>query len=229
MWWPHGTAWTEAHAAVGFHRDRHRVGRRRRRGRSVAGGHGDVPARRQHRGCRRHRARDAAVRNRATASQDFTVAANARFTVPVVTSEAPASAGYMRVPRGTRFSAVVESLGATPIVVERAMYWNASGQLVGRGLGPPGDQTAVAHQGPLMTCTRFVVPAFAGLFMVVALAPAAAYAQGRRPSPTGIRSRARRPAGPRCISRAATSAPSTRPLTSAASPRRAWWFCRRRT
>ena len=39
----------------------------------------------------------------------------------------------MRVPRGTRFSAVVESLGATPIVVERAMYWNANGQLWAAG------------------------------------------------------------------------------------------------
>ena len=30
---------------------------------------------------------------------------------------------------GTRFSAIVESVGATPapIVVERAMYWNANG------------------------------------------------------------------------------------------------------
>ena len=39
----------------------------------------------------------------------------------------------MRVPRGTRFSAVVESLGGTPIVVERAMYWNAGGQLWAAG------------------------------------------------------------------------------------------------
>ena len=69
----------------------------------------------------------------AAISQDFTVPANARFNVPVVTSEAPASATYMRVPRGTRFSAVVESLGGTPIVVERAMYWNANGQLWAAG------------------------------------------------------------------------------------------------
>jgi hypothetical protein len=41
----------------------------------------------------------------------------------------------MRVPRGTRFSAVVESLGVTParIVVERAMYWNAAGQFWAAG------------------------------------------------------------------------------------------------
>ncbi len=75
----------------------------------------------------------AASRPGAAVSQDFTVPANARFNVPVVT-RAPASAAYMRVPRGTRFSAVVESLGApTPIVVERAMYWNAGGQLWAAG------------------------------------------------------------------------------------------------
>ena len=36
---------------------------------------------------------------------------------------------------GTRFSAVVESLGATPaqIVVERAMYWNAGGVIWAAG------------------------------------------------------------------------------------------------
>ena len=41
----------------------------------------------------------------------------------------------MRVPRGTRFSAVVESLGgdARQIVVERAMYWNADGQFWAAG------------------------------------------------------------------------------------------------
>jgi hypothetical protein len=41
----------------------------------------------------------------------------------------------MRVPRGTRFGAVVESLGGTPaqIVVERAMYWNANGQVWAAG------------------------------------------------------------------------------------------------
>ena len=68
-------------------------------------------------------------------SQDFAVPANSRFNVPIVTSEAPASATFMRVPRGTRFSAVVESLGGTPmqIVVERAMYWNANGQFWAAG------------------------------------------------------------------------------------------------
>ena len=69
----------------------------------------------------------------ASISQDFNVPGNARFNVPVLPSDLPASLTYMRVPRGTRFSAVVESLGATPIVVERAMYWNANGQLWAAG------------------------------------------------------------------------------------------------
>ena len=44
--------------------DRHQVGRRRRRGRPPARGHGDLPARRQHVGFRRHGAGHAAVRER---------------------------------------------------------------------------------------------------------------------------------------------------------------------
>jgi Tol biopolymer transport system component len=69
----------------------------------------------------------------AAVSQDFTVAANARFNVPVLSTEAAPGPGHMRVPRGTRFSAVLESLGGTPIVVERAMYWNAAGQFWAAG------------------------------------------------------------------------------------------------
>ena len=57
------------------------------------------------------------------------MAANSRFNVPVLPAEVPDSPGIMRLPRNTRFSSVVESLGGTPaqIVVERAMYWNANG------------------------------------------------------------------------------------------------------
>jgi hypothetical protein len=71
----------------------------------------------------------------AAASQDFNVPGNSRTSIPVVSTENPASAGYMRVPRGTRFSAVVESIGGTPaqIVVERAMYWNTPGVIWAAG------------------------------------------------------------------------------------------------
>ena len=46
---------------------------------------------------------------------------------------------------GTRFGAIVESLGAHAgaIVVERAMYWNAAGVIWARGLEPAGDAVAV--------------------------------------------------------------------------------------
>jgi Tol biopolymer transport system component len=133
MWWPHGTAWTEAHAAVGSTTT----------GTKWAVGDGEVGQLPDDTATFLLVANTAGVaatvrvtllfETGAAASQDFAVAANSRFTVPVVTSEAPASASYMRVPRGTRFSAVVESLGATPIVVERAMYWNANGQLWAAG------------------------------------------------------------------------------------------------
>ena len=53
----------------------------------------------------------------------------------MLASENAGRPGIMRVPRGTRFSAVIESLGGTPaqIVVERAMYWNAGGQFWAAG------------------------------------------------------------------------------------------------
>jgi Tol biopolymer transport system component len=133
MWWPHGTAWTEAHAAVGSTTT----------GIKWAVGDGEVGLLPDDTATFLLVANTAAVATTvrvtllfetgAAVSQNFTVAANARFTVPIVTSEAPASASYMRVPRGTRFSSVIESLGGTPIVVERAMYWNAGGQLWAAG------------------------------------------------------------------------------------------------
>jgi hypothetical protein len=71
----------------------------------------------------------------AAVTKDFAVPANGRFNVPVLPDAVPEGAGYFRVPAGTRFSAVVESLGSTPaqIVVERAMYWNAAGQIWAAG------------------------------------------------------------------------------------------------
>ncbi len=133
MWWPHGQAWFEAHNAPGATTTGTRWG--------VADGEvGVLPEDTATFLLVANTAGVAAsvrvtllFETGAAASQDFTVPANARFTIPVVTSEAPPSATYMRVPRGTRFSAVVESLGGTPIVVERAMYWNAGGQLWSAG------------------------------------------------------------------------------------------------
>ncbi len=54
-----------------------------------------------------------------SAARTFTVSASSRFNVDVRTEFPTAT--------GRRFGAVVESLGA-PIVVERAMYWDANGQ-----------------------------------------------------------------------------------------------------
>ncbi len=133
MWWPHGQPWTEAHNAAGATTT----------GTKWAVADGEVGVLPEDTATFLLLANTAGVaasvrvtllfETGAAVSQDFTVPANARFNVPVVTSEAPASATYMRVPRGTRFSAVVESLGGTPIVVERAMYWNANGQLWAAG------------------------------------------------------------------------------------------------
>jgi hypothetical protein len=135
MWWPHGTAWTEAHNAAGAIATGTKW--------AVADGEaGTLPD---------DTATFLLIANTSAfagtvrvtllfeagpaVSQDFPVAANSRFNVPILTTDVPANAGYMRVPRGTRFSAVLESLGGTPaqIVVERAMYWNANGQLWAAG------------------------------------------------------------------------------------------------
>jgi hypothetical protein len=133
MWWPHAQPWTEAHNAAGATST----------GTKWAVADGEVGLLPEDTATFLLVANTAGVaasvrvtllfETGAAISQDFNVPANARFNVPVMTSEAPASATYMRVPRGTRFSAVVESLGATPIVVERAMYWNANGQLWAAG------------------------------------------------------------------------------------------------
>jgi hypothetical protein len=129
MWWPHGQAWFEAHNAAGATTT----------GTKWALGDGEVGALPEDTATyiliANTGASAATVRvtllfeTGAPVSQDFNVPGNSRFNVPIVTSEAPASPTYMRVPRGTRFSAVIESVGGVaPIVVERAMYWNAAGQ-----------------------------------------------------------------------------------------------------
>jgi hypothetical protein len=121
MWWPHGQPWFEAHNSPGSTVT----------GTKWAVADGEVSA-----------APDFAqtyllVANTSSFAAElvvtilpevgpgftktFTVPGNSRFNVPVA-SEFPLTLG-------TRFSAIVESVGTTPaeIVVERAMYWNANG------------------------------------------------------------------------------------------------------
>ena len=135
MWWPHGQAWAEAHNASGATATGTKWG--------VA--HGEVGTLPDDTATFLLVANTSAfaatvrvtllLEAGATIVKDFTVGANSRFNVPVLTTEVADGPTHMRVPRGTRFSAVVESLGGTPaqIVVERAMYWNANGQLWAAG------------------------------------------------------------------------------------------------
>ena len=80
-----------------------------------------------------------------TASQNFTVPANSRFSIPVVTSEARPSPAYMLAPRGYRFGAIIESLGAmlAQIVVEPAMYSERQRPGLGRRVGLARDPAAL--------------------------------------------------------------------------------------
>jgi Tol biopolymer transport system component len=135
MWWPHGQAWFEAHNAAGATTTGTRWG--------VGDGEVGLLPEDTATFLLIANTSDFAGTARVTLlfetgaaiTQDFALPGNARFNVPILSSESPASPTYMRVPRGTRFSAVVESLGVTPpqIVVERAMYWNANGQLWAAG------------------------------------------------------------------------------------------------
>ena len=147
MWWPHGQAWIEAHNAAGATTT----------GTRWAVGDGEVGLLPEDTATYVLIANTSAFEGtlRVTllfesgpsVSQDFRVPANSRFNVPIVTSEAPVSPTYMRVPRGTRFSTVIESLGDTPaqIVVERAMELERQRPVLGRGLGPGRDPTAVVQ------------------------------------------------------------------------------------
>jgi hypothetical protein len=121
MWWPEG-GWVEAHNTPGATTT----------GTVWAVAEGEVDA-------ARHLETYLLVANTSSSAADVKVtllfedgtsaertfagiAAKSRFNVPVG-HDFPAAAG-------TRFGAIVESLGTTPapIVVERAMYWDALGQ-----------------------------------------------------------------------------------------------------
>ena len=133
MWWPHGQAWIEAHNAAGATTT----------GTKWAVADGEVGLLPEDTATFLLVANTAAVaatvrvtllfETGAAISQDFTVPANARFNVPVLPSDLPASADLHAraardaVQRGGR------EPGRTPIVVERAMYWNANGQLWAAG------------------------------------------------------------------------------------------------
>ena len=64
------------------------------------------------------------------ATYTATVPANSRFTL---------SAGQFAINSGDKFGILVESTNGTPIVVERAMYWNGGGEFWGGGT----NETAV--------------------------------------------------------------------------------------
>jgi hypothetical protein len=127
MWWPHGQAWYEAHNSAGA---------------TATGSKWAVADGEQGAGAEATQtflliANTSPFGGTLRVSvlletgppliREYTVRANSRFNVPVGSDFA--------LPPGTRFGAIVESLGATPaqIVVERAMYWNAAGVIWAAG------------------------------------------------------------------------------------------------
>ena len=126
MWWPHGQAWYEAHNSVGATATGTKW--------AVADGEqGGAEAAQTYLLIANTSPFAATLRvtvlleNGPPLIREYTATANSRFNVPVGSD--------FSLPSGTRFGAVVESLGATParIAVERAMYWNAGGQLWAAG------------------------------------------------------------------------------------------------
>ncbi len=127
MWWPHGQPWHEAHNSAG----------------SIVTGTKWVVADGEHGAGEEATQTYLLVANTSAATahlrvtvllesgapliREYTVAGNSRFNVLVGPD--------FSLPAGTRFGAVVESLGAVPaqIVVERAMYWNAGGVIWAAG------------------------------------------------------------------------------------------------
>jgi len=127
MWWPHGHPWYEAHNSVGATATGTKW--------AVADGEQGAGAEAAQTYLLVANTSPFAATLRVTVLledgpplvREYTVTGNSRFNVPVGSDFA--------LPAGTRFGAVVESLGATParIVVERAMYWNAAGVIWAAG------------------------------------------------------------------------------------------------
>jgi hypothetical protein len=125
MWWPHGQAWHEAHNSAGSTVTGTRWG--------LADGERGAGAEdtQTYILVANTSASEAALRVTVLLEsgiplvRTYTVPGNSRFNVPV--------GDHFLLPPGTRFSAVVETTNAVPIVVERAMYWNADGVIWAAG------------------------------------------------------------------------------------------------
>ena len=127
MWWPHGQAWYEAHNSAGATATGTKW--------AVADGEQGAGAEATQTYLLVANTSPFAATLRVSVLletgppliREYTVTANSRFNVPV--------GGDFGLAPGTRFGAIVESLGATParIVVERAMYWNAASVIWGAG------------------------------------------------------------------------------------------------
>jgi hypothetical protein len=73
----------------------------------------------------------------AVTSADFTVPANSRFTC-YAGQPGPCQDAFAQLQDGEMFGVTVESLNATPIVIERALYWDGGGESFGAGTNETG-------------------------------------------------------------------------------------------
>ncbi len=73
----------------------------------------------------------------AVTSADFTVPANSRFTC-YAGQPGPCQDAFAQLQDGEMFGVNVESLNGTPIVIERALYWDGGGEAFGAGTNETG-------------------------------------------------------------------------------------------
>lgn len=73
----------------------------------------------------------------AITSGTFTVAANSRFTC-YAGQPGPCQAAFAQLQDGEMFGVSVESVNGTPIVIERALYWDGGGESFGAGTNETG-------------------------------------------------------------------------------------------
>lgn len=70
-------------------------------------------------------------------STDFTVPANSRFTC-YAGQPGPCQDAFSQLQDGEMFGVLVESVNGTPIVIERALYWDGGGEPFGAGTNETG-------------------------------------------------------------------------------------------
>ena len=88
----------------------------------------------------------------AITSGTFTVPANSRFTC-YAGQPGPCQDAFAQLQDGEMFGVTVESVNGTPIVIERALYWDGGGESFGAGTNETGVQGQIGCNGCRLRAT----------------------------------------------------------------------------